>query len=301
MKRVLLIGGSGYLGSYLLEELKAGEFEVFALVNRSSLADESGIKIIQGGLASISTSLIDEIMPDIIFHCARPVIPRFKKWGRIMAAQIAAKHNRNLIKNLSKSSSKPLLVFASGSLMYGSHREPRDENSPLQAISYARQYYKGEIPILKALEEHKYPIMLMRLPWLLGNGSWFKWFYLHWIEKAKAIPAFGDRNNLMEIIDVRDAANLILKYAREIATPGIYNIPSSGAISQQAFLNASSDVFNVPVKDYTEVIPGNIEKEALEAFTSNIILKTNHGDVLDEFRYTPLKKTLIEIKKSFNR
>jgi len=300
MKRLLLIGGSGYLGRHLLKELNNGEVEVFSLVNKRPIPNNNKTNIIKGGLASIDADLIDKIAPDTIFHCARPVIPKFKKWGRKVAAQIAAKHNRNLIKNLNDSTTKPLLVFASGSLMYGNSPEPSDEKVPLNPISYARQYYKGELPILKALEEVQNPIMLLRLPWLLGNGSWFKWFYLQWIKQSGVIPAFGDRKNMMEIIDIRDVARLMVKYATEIASSGIYNLPSSKAIKQQVFLDVTAEVFDTEVKDYTEVISGKIEKEAFEAFTSNIVLSTTHRKVLDEFQYTPLKTTLTDIRDSLN-
>ncbi len=251
---------------------------------------------ISGGIRQVTSELIDDLRPEIIFHLARPVMPGFRKWGRHFAAHYAARLNSNLLKNLHKSSSKPLLVFASGSLMYGNSPNRHLEDSPLNPISFARQYFKGELPIVEAAAKNTNPVQVFRLPWLLGDGSWFRWFYLNNIQQTKSIPKFGDAKNRMEIIDVRDAVRLMVKIAFENKTHGIINIPSSGAITQLQFLEKVARVFDAQVVDYSQLYPGKTEKAILEAYTSNIVLATRQPKLFRGFNYSDLLESLKFLK-----
>ncbi|MBW6460731.1 MAG: NAD(P)-dependent oxidoreductase [Bacteroidales bacterium] len=299
MKSVLVIGGSGFSARYLVKELLRLGYQVFAIENRNPVQQASNIHVISGGVRAVTRHLIDELRPEVVFHFARPRFPRLKMAGRILAARLAALQNHRLMGELERTTHPCRLIFASGSLMYGSSPSPLDEDSPLQPVSFARQYYYGEKPILDALQAKRYPIMLLRFPWLLGAGSWFEWFYLRPLKKAHSVPLFGKGDNYMEVLDVEDSARLSVKYAFQNNRTGIFNIISAGPVTQLAFARAVSDVSGFPVKDYRTVFPGHLEKEALQAFASNIILKTNYPDLLKDQPYTPLKKTLAMIFQEF--
>jgi len=294
MKRAIIIGASGFLGKHLFKELKNNDLEVFAVEHSKRLKIDDNYKI-SGGIRALHSNLIDEIHPDLIFHCARPSLPKFKRTGRILAAQIAKRNNKFLLSQLRNSSSKPLLLFASGSLMYGNSSDAHTEKSPLNPISYARQYHTGEKPILQSFAGDQYPTCMFRLPWLLGAGSWFKWFYLDPINKQKIIPETVPADNLMEIVDVRDAAELMVKYG-QAGIKGIYNIPSEKPMTSGAFNKLVSEIYNVIPNKIEKVFPSGLEKEALEAFSSNISLKTGFREILDDYTYRPIAESLKDIK-----
>lgn len=292
MKKVLVAGGSGFLGKHLIRELKNQQVEIFAIRNKNPVEGVSSDHLIEGGIQSIDSKLVDDLSPDVIFHLARPVMPGFRKWGRKLAAGKAARLNRKLLQQLNHSSHKPLLVFASGSLMYGNSPDPHLEDSPLNPVSFARQYFRGELPIVEAVRNGDYPVQVFRLPWLLGDGSWFGWFYLENIRKIKSIPKFEAGQNMMEIIDVRDAVKLMVKIAFEEKPGRMINIPSKGAISHKNFVDRVSAYFDAKVVDYRQLYPGKIEKEALEAFTSNIVLGTKYPELFKGFVYKDLEESL---------
>ena len=299
MKKALVIGGSGFLGSYLLDGLHKQGTHIFATEHKKPIGKNYPIKLFPGGISAINTKLIDTIKPDVVFHCARPTYPKFRKYGRIAAARKAATLNKKLIKELQNSHSQPKLVFASGSLMYGNSPEPHDESSPLSPISYARQYFKGELPILDLIKSDTYPALMLRFPWLLGKGSWFQWFYLSLIKSKNAIPQFYSGNNMMEIVDVNNAAVLIVKYADEKKHPGIFNIFSDNKMNQNEFINEVANIFGKTIKNYQELFSGKLDKETVEAFTSNILLSTKHPDILNGFDFTSIEDSLKRIKKEF--
>jgi len=296
MKKAIVIGGSGFLGSELLRILSVEKTETLVIVNKSKPVLFENQKTIQGGIEAVSTSFLTSFQPDVIFHCARPTLPKLRKLGRIVAARKASRLNRNLLRNIENSHQSPKLIFASGSLMYGNSREAHDESSSIRPISYAKQYFKGEKPLVDAVKKNNLSIIILRFPWLLGNGSWFKWFYLENILKNKTIPRFGTGDNLMEIVDVKDAAKLMSLYASIKSGSGIFNICHGKPVSQLNFVKEVSDVFSGKIVDYKSIFPKGPEKEAIEAFTSNILLKSRFNAILESFEFSPLKKTLEKIK-----
>ena len=210
----------------------------------------------------------------------------------MLAALMASANNKYLLRQLKGSSKQPLLLFASGSLMYGNSHSAHNENSPLKPISYARQYYKGEIPIHCAANDDTYPVCFIRMPWLLGPGSWFNWFFLDNLKKANAIPAFWNQDNFMEILDVRDAATLMVQYA-ELNLKGTYNLPGAERMKQVEFINLISEVFELPAKPYTELYRHKIEHAVIEAFTSNILIETNYPEVIKNYKFCVQAYSLI--------
>ena len=298
MKKAIVIGASGFLGQHLLKVLKDEGIQIYAVHHHSPVAADQEYQI-HGGIKALRYKLIDEIAPDYIFHCARPVLPRFKRAGRMVAARMAHRKNAVLIRQLNKATVKPLLVFASGSLIYGNADQPHTESSPPRPISYARQYFYGEKPILAALGKEDHAVCILRLPWLLGSGSWFKWFFLNVMKEKMVVPRYSSGNNRMEILDVSDAARLMLQYA-ESGMTGICNLPGEKSRSSSEFYSAISKIYNLPIQDYRDVFPAGIEKEAIEAFTSDISLGTNYPQLISRFRFRSLEESLGKIRSESN-
>ncbi|MBS3770350.1 MAG: NAD(P)-dependent oxidoreductase [Bacteroidales bacterium] len=292
MNRIILTGGSGFIGNHLLNVLLNNHEDIYVVEHKKKIDDVKRCQVIRGGIKALNAEMINDIRPDIVFHCARPVVPGLRRTGRKIAAYKAEKFNSKLITGLKNSNVQPNLVFASGSLMYGNSKEAHSENSPVNPISFARQYSKGEKPLVSACLRNAYPVHILRFPWILGDGSWFKWFYMDIMKKYRVIPSFGDMKNKMQFIDVHDAADLMRIYAIKAPAPGIYNVFSDQILRQEDFVNRLSQIFQLPVKNHEEIFTRQMEKEALEAFTSNIILKTNYPNILNKYKVKSLDNFL---------
>lgn len=299
MKKALVIGGSGFAGRHLIDGLLKEGCEVYAIEHKAQIPGNLNVRVIKGGISAVDSHLIRSIQPDYIFHYARPKLPYLRKAGRLMAARYASWQNKRLIRELENPGHQSKLIFASGSLMYGSSPSPLDEDSPIHPVSFASQYHRGEIPILNAEKSGKIPVMVMRFPWLLGRGSWFEWFYLRTMEKSSTVPLFGNGDNKMEVLDIRDATKMVMRYAFENEGSGIFNLVSAKAITQLEFASAISSVSGMPVRDYREVFHGHLEKEALQAFSSNIVLATKYPHLQKDQHYTPLEETLAGILSEY--
>ena len=295
MKNVLVIGASGFAGRYLVRELSEQGYEIYAVQNKRPLELPESVKVIAGGGRSVNHKLLKAIQPEIIYHFARPKLPYFRWAGRLMAGYFAGWLNSRLVKEIGRSGLPVKLVYASGSLMYGPSLLPHDEDAPLNPFSFAKQYYRGELPILKAMSDRNFPVLVMRFPWLLGNGSWFSWFYLNTMKRTGAVPLFGQGTNFMEVIDVIDAVRMAIHFAENMQHAGIYNIVSSKPVTQLEFASSLSEVSGLPVKNHGELFQNRLETEAYRSFTSTILLSTKYLEMISGWEYTPLDQTLADI------
>lgn len=291
MRTVIVIGGSGYLGQRVIQSLLAKNYLIYALQHQTPILQNEKVNIINGGLKKISAELLATINPSLIFHCGRPAFSRFRSLGRKIAAQKAIRLNKKLIKEIKKSRVETKLIFASGSLVYGNSPLPHQELAELNPISYSRQYIKGELPIVNEKGTENFKVLTLRFPWLLGKASWFKWFYLQNIQTRKTIPLFGEGENIMSLIDVNDAASLMINYAEEIQETGVFNIFSPSQITQKEFAESVSKIFKVEIIPHSNIYP-KLETAALEAFYSNILLSSQNMSLLSQYKFTSLEDTL---------
>ena len=292
MQSVILIGGSGYLGSRVLAELVAQGYKVFATENKAQIGHTKNVEVLSGGIKAITYSEIQEINPVAIYHCGRPTFSRLRKLGRKLASFKAAKLNRKLVKEIRRSGVHVPLVFASGSLAYGNSEVAHFEDSPLSPISYSKQYIAGEKPLLKAINIENYPVLLLRFPWLIGNGSWFKWFYHESAKEAGKIPIFGDGDNHMSIINVTDAARLMVEYPKRYNESGVYNIFSPSCLKQKEFLELIAKSYGCEIVDFKQLYPGGLEKAVIEAFESNIIMDSKYMELLENYGFKSIAESI---------
>ena len=56
-------------------------------------------------------------------------------------------------------------------------------------------------------------VTMVRPGWVIGNGSWFKRYYLDHIKSNLEIPCYGNPDCMMSIIDVNTLAKKVLSIA----------------------------------------------------------------------------------------
>ena len=296
MQSVILIGGSGFLGKHLLTELLKSNYKVYVTVNKTNIKGSGKLNIIRGGINALNSEILKEIAPTKIFHCARPSMPRLRKTGRVISGYIAYFNNSRLLKNIENSCIQTDLLFASGSLAYGNSTQTHYETSAINPISYSKQYIRGEKPLLKAISSSGVNVKVLRFPWLIGNGSWFKWFYLKNINENNSIPLFGNGNNKMSILSVIDAARLMALYSDNSVGNGIYNIFNPNSTTQKVFVEKVKEKFNCDITDYKNIY-SSLEAAAMEAFFSNITVDTSMKKIMNKYHFITLDQSLISISK----
>ena len=298
MKKAFVLGGSGFLGSYLIDELKQRRFHVSALVHKTSLPhDNQSVQALSGSLTDFDWSSLEPELPDVIFHAAR--MGGIGRKTRQKAAAYNKKANERLLSWMKSLDSAPLLVFVSGTLVYGSHgNQPVDESYEPQPISFQQEYFEAEKPVLEAFRESNLPVIIVRPSWIYGPGSWFRAFYLTYMDKNQKVPVYGNGDNLMAFVHVRDCAAMMIHAALHKNKNQVFNLFTSSSFKQKEFSGFLSDYTSLPLKKVPLLwLRIRFDHAVSEAFRFSLNLTTRHTPLWRDYTpyYSSIKSGVKEI------
>lgn len=303
-KHILVLGGTGFIGSRFLaalfENLHRTCFHVHLLVRDVEkiyhYQTNKQVTIYVGDLTTFDWCKLTEF-PDFVYHFARINATRGGKIGRLLNAWRGNNANKRLLSFLTRENKTLHLFYLSGSLMYGNSFYPITELSHLNPTSFAREYIIAEKPFLKQPVNQRLKITMIRVPWVLGQGSWFYHFFMVPALKEKKIPIYGDGNNLMSFICLSDLASCLVALLNNEKYFNTLNIAYSQSIKQKEFVYLIKEVLNINCHQKSLV---GYQKAIVEAFESNIPLSTNYhifDSILSE--YDLKERILIELRAVF--
>jgi nucleoside-diphosphate-sugar epimerase len=274
-RTILVLGSNGFIGREFVKELLSNkrEDDQFYFLNRTFPAQQiEGVHYFTGDFTHFDwTSLPSS--PDIVIHFARNSSKRGRKWGRLLARFKGYFGNKRLLNYLSRQHKQCRVFYLSGSLMYGNHTEIVTEKTPLQPISFAKEYIYAEQPFLTNNLKN-IDVTFVRVPWVLGFGSWFDAFYLKKIKTEQTVPIYGDGSNTMAFILNQDIAKCMVHLLDKPFQP-VINLAYDYYISQAEFSQIIANKLHLPL---TTIPIHTFERAIKEAFTSSIKL----GSELDD-------------------
>ena len=151
MKKVLVTGGAGFVGTNLIKKLLSDNHRVVSLDNYSTGKKENeinqkGVQYFDVDLREVSDYSFFMDKPDVIFHLA--ALPRVQE--SIDNPILFEKNNTlstiNLLKACSEENVKRVIYSASSSAYGMTEKLPSKESDPVNPISpYANQKYYGEL------------------------------------------------------------------------------------------------------------------------------------------------------------
>lgn len=237
--------------------------------------------LVVGSLETFDPDWLDSFRPDVVLHMAR--LPGRGRIGRSLAARRGRRANVRLLAHLVQRLPNVHLVYVSGTLMYGDRGEDDcDESTPLRPGSFAREYARAEEPWVRGQNSADLGITIVRPPWVIGPGSWFRNFYLRPAALRGAVPVYGPGSNWMSLLDVEDCAGAILHLAE--GAPGrVFNLFAPGQhVRQRDFSDEVARVLGCPV-DPDQRAGGDAAVQA--ALTGSFRAQTGHGQIADGYRF----------------
>ncbi len=291
---VLILGATGFTGTALscyLSGMK--DINTTAIIHNRQPRVKCDVVYVNTSLQNIDYNFLEKGNFDYIFHLARIPGKGFGDIGRRYAGLQGALANHKLLTTLKKLRRMPKLIYLSGSLMYG-HRPGYSftESEKIQPAGYARYYYHAELPILNALYQGDMEIMMLRAPWVLGNGSWFHQLYTSHIMQHASVPVYGNIQRSMSMITVEDCAGMLWHYANNAVYNKVYNIYTFGNVIYKDFINDIKSAYNcTSTKVYAEKeMRVKMGKTSKNSICCEVVLGTSYHDIMDS--YNPVYKCL---------
>lgn len=281
-KNIWIFGGTGFIGKALVKYLSSSEDYMLHLLVHQNIPYRflEPFSIYTGNLENFDLSWMEKHPPDIIFHLAR--LSGTNTISRSISSRKGEKANQRLIQFLLTLRTLPVIVYVSGSLMYGNQKSGSTalENSELTPVSYAKYFYRAEKPWLNVQLSGQSDIRFARPGWILGPDSWFRIFYWEPYIRTGKIPLYGDGGQLMSLIYLDDCAAQIVRLAEKGQRNQNLNIFTGLPISQLCFSELLAKRLNSEVEQFpVSKLKMKYGKTVTEALTSSIPLATNYHEL----------------------
>ncbi len=124
--KILITGGTGFVGSYLMEELRKLDTDI-KILSQEKL---NGKRYVHGDIRDKDLDLRGY---DIIYHLAALSNPKFCEDNKRLAWDVNVNGVLNLLERLEK---RQKIIFASSAQVYGRSSQPHLEDEPLDAPNF---------------------------------------------------------------------------------------------------------------------------------------------------------------------
>lgn len=300
MKRILITGVSGFVGSHLTEYLRSLNLHVsgFDLRPSSIIVD-----FYKGELTdqSVISRTLREVKPDVIFHLA----------GMIKSTRPEDLYKANLLGTIALFDSiincdlRPIVVLASSSAVYGSGfggRPISEKFKPRPVTHYAVSKLAQEIAALRYFDAFQLPVMVVRMFNLLGPAqspdlacsAFARQIALAEVHGENEIVT-GNLDVRRDFVDVRDAVRALGLVAEKGKAGQVYNTCSGHAIAIRKCLDEmismSPNQFEVRVEadrvqenDVSAQVGSAYKLNRITGWRPQISLRESLSDLLNGWR-----------------
>ncbi len=273
MNRILVTGGTGFIGSHLVEELVKEGYDIVVVDNLSRGKIENlnsvikGVKLIQGDITNLD--LINDIVRkvDVVYHLAAlsRVIPSIQNpelcfksnvVGTEIIARLCAKYKKKLI-------------FSSSREVYGDAEYiPVDEKHPLNPKNpYGASKVAGEKIIEAYSKSYGLDYVILRLGNVYGERDFERVIplFIDKCLKGDDLVVYGG-NQILDFVYISDVIDTLLKAADMSNDNDKFNVGSGVGVKIIDLAKLIKGVINTNSK----ILIGNPRKGEVEEFIADI-------------------------------
>jgi UDP-glucose 4-epimerase len=287
--KALVSGGSGFIGSHLVDALLDRGDEVVAVDNlstgrRSNLegAVERGARLIEEDIrdGELMKKLFAQEQPEIVFHLAAQMDVRVSTARPNYDAEINVLGTLNLLEAARLSNAKRFVFTSTGGAIYGEAEElPAAEDSPIQPeapYGQAKFAAEGYCELYRRL--HGLSTVSLRLGNVygprqdpFGEAGVVAIFCGKLLEGGRP-TVFGDGNQTRDYIYVRDVVDALLTVAG-MDVHGSFNVGCGTETSVLELVETLGALGEAPfVAEFAPARPGEVLRNALDPSRSKEVL-----------------------------
>lgn len=229
---VLVTGGSGFIGGYLIDELQEHDHDIRVISRHPETwpRDNGGVDVCYGDVTKPGT--LHEAMHgiDLVFHNAA-LAADYGPEEPFQRVNVAGTKN---VLDACRSARVQRIVYTSSAGVYGfpDSTVPITEDSPKRPMNaYQRSKWQAERLVLRQRDIEG---VAVRPPLVLGAGAPAAALLLSRLEERK-LPFFGSGDNLITLVHPRDVARCLYLAAVQGSNSEVYNVVSFACPVKQLF------------------------------------------------------------------
>jgi len=240
--RVLLTGGSGFLGSYVAEQLAAGGHAVRALVrprsDRSILSKLPGVEFAPGAIEEPPTLAAALQDVDAVVHVAG--IVKARKPEDFFTVNTGG--TKNLLEAALERGGLKRFVYVSSLAAMGPSADGKpvpEDAEPHPVTQYGRSKLQAEQAVLAASAQ--LPVTVIRPPMIYGPRDRETLAFFTSIKNG-VLPVIGDRSNTLSVVYAADCADAVVRAALSDGAPsGRAYFVEDGSVYTQGEMAAEAE------------------------------------------------------------
>lgn len=264
MRKILITGGAGFIGSHLVEKLLGKKNYVVVLdnfdhyyspkekeKNLSKIKNSRNFSLVRGDVRSdrLLRKLFSEFKPTYIIHLAAKVGVRHSFIMPKQYFEVNTLGTLNLL-NIAKHRKITNFIFISSSSIYGGNAKipfSEDDKVDNQLSPYAISKRSAELLCRQYAEIYKIPITCLRLFSVYGPRQRPDLVIRKFIEKItsdKTVELYGDGNSARDYIYIDDVISGILKCLDKPFKFEIINLGRSEPVKLSTLVSFIETIFN---------------------------------------------------------
>ena len=297
MKKILISGGAGFIGSHVAESLLQSNNQVIIIDNLvsgklSNLVDNDRIIFYKADLLKDDLEYIfDKEKPDYCIHLAAQTSVNYSEEDPVYDADMNILGSIRLL-TLCKKYQIKKFIAASSAAVYGVPEElPVSENQIITPISC---YGISKLTMERYIQHFQIPYVIFRFSNVYGSRqasskeSGVISIFHDAMLQNKQIKIFGDGNQIRDFIYVKDVANIINEAINLNISNLICNCSSNTGITINQLFNIMKDMYKYDKEPiYLPPRVGDIRNSILD----NSILLNNFPNV----KFTDIQSGLLSL------
>jgi len=241
--KVLVTGATGFLGGALVRRLVEDGYRVRALVRnpaRTAQLEKLGVEIATGDLGHAPTVTAAVAGMDLVVHAGAGTS------GTAQDSEIATVLGTRNVVDAIRAAAIGKLVYISSLSVYetsGYHEnqwvgeDAQLERRPLRRGTYTATKLRAETIVTQAMSGGFCPTVVLRLGALYGPGAPPHTGMVGVPLGSRVFLAFGDRNSVLPLLHVDDAADAIVACLRSSAADNqVFNVVGRGAVTKSMYV-----------------------------------------------------------------
>jgi len=284
MARILITGGTGFIGAHLTDKLISKKHKVLVVDNLKSLGGIHYVnkrgKFIKGDIKKNSViKKIKKWRPDIIYHLAAQSAGE-SAYDDPQSDLLNNAYGTYLLAELARSIKVKLFIYASTVAVYGSNENLISENTKIQPDSiYGVSKFTGEMYIRQLLEKSSTKYIIFRIFNTYGPGENLNFLkkgivsiYSSYVWRHKPIVVKGSLYRFRDLTYIEDCINILVKaVAFKLKKNEIFNLSSGKTYLVKKIIKTILKVNNL--KRYKILVKKGTLGDSFGFHTSNEKLK----------------------------